>query len=326
LGLLIVLQTATAQTRLQRTQDEVLVAAHPTPTTEAPAPFPQVVPSIAIRQATLDITNSKKVGESELSLVNAQSNPADTAVSETTPTSLTPQHSRRNSGESSSSNLSRTDSGQSKIVHELKNQLEENRLECPLRPHSFVVPKDVQEKLITVSTITKDILAHNTHISEQEAKEYAEQACQHARSLYATLAYIKRGADICALLKEGITDKILPLIRKPNDKKAILYYRQSGDVVRVMENWRPKYRENFDRVQWWMTAPVFKEGKHCSLDEKTVLPFMPLDPYDATLGKKQGGYSEVYPVRIHPAHHNFWKSSGEVQKPYIQTSWIIRLI
>jgi serine/threonine protein kinase len=192
--------------------------------------------------------------------------------------------------------------------------LENARSECPLRPHTFVVPKDVQEDLITESTIAKDIQAHTTHITEKEAEEYAKKACQCARCLYATLAYIKHGADICALLNEGITDDNLPLVRKPNDRNASLYLR-SGNLVEATKSWKPKHRENFDRVQWWMNAPVFNYGEHYPLDEKTVLPFIPLDSSDASLGKKQGGYSEVYPVCIHPAHHDFWKGSEQVLTP-----------
>jgi hypothetical protein len=189
--------------------------------------------------------------------------------------------------------------------------LEDTRLESPKRAHSFIVPKDAQERLITESTIADDIQAHNGNIGEKEAADFAKKACQHARCLYATLAYIKRGADICALLNEGITDKDLPLVRKPNDRNAPLY-RRCGNHVQTMTTWRPKYRENFDRVQWWMTSPVFEEGEHYYLDEKAVLPFIHLDANEASLGTKQGGYSEVYPVRIHPAHHKFWKSTAQV--------------
>lgn len=173
------------------------------------------------------------------------------------------------------------------------------------------MPKEVQQDIITKAAIADDIQAHNTDITHKEVEEYAEKACQDARCLYATLAYIKHGADICALLNEGINDHALPLVRKPNDRNASLYL-QSGDLVKAMMTWRPKHRENFDRVQWWMTSPIFEHGVHYSLDEKTVLPFIPLDPKDASLVKKQGGYSEVYPVRIHPAHHKFWEGSGPV--------------
>jgi hypothetical protein len=196
-------------------------------------------------------------------------------------------------------------------VHWLKEQLHNARAECPLHAHTWLVPRDIQQDIITKAAIADDIQAQNTDITPKEADEYAEKACQDARCLYATLAYIKHGADICALLNEGINDDELPLFRKPNDRNASLYQR-NGELVKAMMTWTPKHREKFDRVQWWMISPVFEYECHYSFDEKTVLPFIPLDPKDASLVKKQGGYSEVYPVRIHPAHHKFWEGSGPV--------------
>ncbi|KAE9377375.1 kinase-like protein [Stipitochalara longipes BDJ] len=312
--------TIESWTRLETSPNEVPEAAESEALIEAPASPPtKPVPSIVVRKSTVDLGTPNKASEPQITVAIPRSPPENEGIIETTPTqSLTPHHSRRNSGESSSSNLSRSDSGGSKSVHWLKEQLENARLECPMRHHSFIVPKDVQESLITESTIAEDIQARSPDISEKEARDYAKTACQHARCLYATLAYIKRGADICALLNEGITDEDLPLVRKPNDRTAPLYLRR-GDLVLVktMKTWKPKHRENFDRVQWWMTSPLFKYGEHYSLDEKAVLPFVSLDANEASLGKKQGGYSEVYPVRIHPAHHDFWETTGQEKGPLV---------
>jgi hypothetical protein len=267
--------------------------------------------------------------ESQLKLVIPQSAPAGEFIPETTSTKslTTPRHPRRNSGDSFASRLSRSDSGNSKTVLWLKEQLHNARSESPLRPHTFLVPKDVQQDLITKAAIADDIQAHNTNITYKEAEEYAEKACQDARCLYATLAYVKHGADICALLDEGINDQGLPLVRKANDRNASLYLRSEDllVLVKAMTTWKPKHRENFDRVQWWMTSPVFEYGAHYSLDEKTVLPFLPLDSKDASLVRKQGGYSEVYPVRIHPAHHKFWKGSEPVLSSLILLSKTLKL-
>jgi hypothetical protein len=287
-------------------------------TTSLPPPAPAAliatfIPKIAIRTATADLNLSDET-ESQLKPVIPQAPSTKEATLESTiltKSLSTQRHLRRNYGEVSTSSFSISDSGNSKTVHWLCDQLQNARVENPLRPHTFFVPKDVQQDIITKAAIADDIQAHNTDITHKEAEEYAEKACQDARSLYATLAYIKQGADICALLEEGINDHALPLVRKPNDRNASLYL-QNGNLVTAMTTWRPRHRENFDRVQWWMTSPMFEHGAHYPLDEKTVLPFIPLDAKDASLVKKEGGYSEVYPVRIHPAHHNFWKGSGPV--------------
>ena len=73
-----------------------------------------------------------------------------------------------------------------------------------------------------------------------------------------------------------------------------------------------------------MTAPVFKLGGHYELDDKAMLPFIPFSLTDYVPEIKQGEYSEVYPVQVHPSHHKFWekKSSSVVSispSPYFTT-------
>jgi len=269
----------------------------------------KVIPEFApVRKATEDL-NSSNID------AGAQQNdprPSPTVtIPEWSPTGslATPQLSRRNSA-GSCSNLSRGDSERFSKSN-LKEQLEDARLDYTLRPHTYIIPRNVQEELITEETIAKDIQARNPAIAECEAKKYAKETIQHAGRLYATLACVKHGADICTLLKEGITDKDLPLVRKQNDRNAL--YLKDGRRVMALKDWKRKHLEEFDRVQWWMTSPVFKYEKHYRLDEKTVLPFIQRDADDEALGKKQGGYSEVYPVRIHRAHHNFSKCAGLVR-------------
>ncbi|KIN06737.1 hypothetical protein OIDMADRAFT_113810, partial [Oidiodendron maius Zn] len=197
----------------------------------------------------------------------------------------------------------------------LKERLENARVECALLPHSFIVPRDVQEDLITESRITNVIRAHSSNISEDRAKAYAKKTYQYAPHLFATLAFIKRGADICALLDEGITDETLPLVRKQDDRSAL--YRKDGTPIKAMKTWQWKHLEKFDRVQWWIISHVFNYGEHYRLDEKTILPFIPLGANEGTLVKKQGGYSELYPVRIHSAHHKFWPNIRQDNKPLV---------
>lgn len=227
------------------------------------------------------------------------------------PNSLSPSpKSRRNS--ESSSHRSRSDSNSSATSsrHWLKEKLENARLECPQRPHSFLVPRSAQEELVTIPQVTKDIQADNPELDEKEAAERAKKVCSSARQLYATLAYIKKGPEICALLDEGISDEDLPFERKPNSQRKFALYRRTGEPIKTLEAWSDKYLEKFDRVQWWMTAPIFEDKVHHDLDDKTILPFVPLDADIETPEKKQGGYSEVFPVQIHPAHHEFWQSLG----------------
>jgi hypothetical protein len=133
-------------------------------------------------------------------------------------------------------------------------------------------------------------------MGENQAAERAKKVCSSAKKLYATLAYIKKGPEICALLDEGISDQDLPFERKPNSQRKFSLYLRTGEPIKTLEAWEDKYLERFDRVQWWITAPIFKDKGHHDLDDKTILPFVPLDVSSEIPEKKQGGYSEVFPV------------------------------
>lgn len=221
-----------------------------------------------------------------------------------------PRLSRQESN--TSSKRSRSHSESSSIAgHWLKDRLEAARIECPRNPHSFLIPRDVQDELITVPNVTKDILATNPDIGEVNAAQYANNACRYARQLFATLAYIKKGSEICELLDEKLTDEDLPLVRKPDKRSKFTLRRKNGDPIPTMVRWKDKYLEKFDRVQWWMTVPVFGPGERYVFDAKTILPFVPFPEGVETQEKKQGAYSKVYPVIIHPAHHDFSDNHSE---------------
>ena len=59
-------------------------------------------------------------------------------------------------------------------------------------------------------------------------------------------------------------------------------------------------------------SPVFVPGEHHKFDKNTILPFIPFSESDETKEKKKGAYSKVYPVKIHPAHHEFPEIQSEV--------------
>ncbi|KAG4438024.1 hypothetical protein IFR05_006483 [Cadophora sp. M221] len=193
--------------------------------------------------------------------------------------------------------------------HWLRDQLLDARIECHQRAHCYFVPRSAQEDLINVVSVSQDIRSHKPEISEHAALEHAKTACIHSPRLYAILTFVKRGPDICLLSEEGVTDGDLPFVRKANSLSRFALYRKNGDPIKALEAWKDKHLENFDRYQWWMIAPVFRLNEDLyELDDKAVLPFLPFESHE--LERKQGGYSEVYPVRIHPAHHEFWESDG----------------
>ena len=204
---------------------------------------------------------------------------------------------------------------------DLRTQLYQRRLECPHGKHDFFIPINALQDLVVIDTVISNIKTGDAQVCEDRLSEHAHKVCQHAPKLFAALAYVKKGPSICSLLDEGITDDDLPLVRKKNDGGAFTLLRQSGIAIQSFEEWGPEDRENFDRVQRWMTAPIFKPLQHYELDGKTILPFVSFEGMEDTEKKsKQGGYGEVYPVQLHPAHHKFWPRNTEVNSEPLVSS------
>src|SRR5204863_9098655 len=171
--------------------------------------------------------------------------------------------------------------------------------------HLFIVPRCILESLITIPVVTK-ILSKCLALDGAEVSEVARITCESARQLFATLAYMKKVGEIYPLLNEGVSDKDLPLRRRPNDQGLFTLQRETGGSIGTLDKWNQPDLEKFDRIQRWMTAPVFKDQKHYDLDDNTILPFIPFKSDPEIQEPKQGGYSEVYPVCVHPSHHQFW--------------------
>ncbi|KAH0558400.1 hypothetical protein GP486_004940 [Trichoglossum hirsutum] len=198
-----------------------------------------------------------------------------------------------------------TSSHKSNDGNSLKDRLRRARREWPERSHRFFVPRCAQKSLISQSDVKSIIQAGHPAIEEKDANDYAERTCQSARQLFAILAYMEKGPEICSLLREEVSDNDLPLHRTDSQGPFTLQ-RKTGARIETLAKWNDSDLEEFDRIQWWMIAPFFEDKSHYRLEQSATLPFIPFESSDEP---KVGGYSEVYFRRLHPAHHNFWERS-----------------
>jgi hypothetical protein len=131
---------------------------------------------------------------------------------------------------------------------------------------------------------------------------------------------MRKGGEIYALLREGITDEDLPLRREffgeIDDKQWSLQGR-TGKLIKTLDGWTRRAREKFSDVQRLMTSPVFEFGEHYELDDNIVLPFISFRANERTLEFRGGGYSEVSIRYIHPSHHGFWEDSPLGVRPQL---------
>lgn len=228
------------------------------------------------------------------------------------PNGWSPSRSSRGNSVSSykSSDRDSSTSRNSPAENALKHQLRHGRIECPRLNHYFFIPICEQQRLITCSNIEKEIRDQGQDFDPTEIKQIAERAHEIAPRLFAIAAYMKKGHEIGSLLSDGLSDKDLPFIRRKNKKEAASLQRKSGEPIETFKRWSDAEIEKFDRIQWWMISPVFSDKEHYELDDNTILPFIPFEASADTEQLKIGGYSEVYAVRLHPSHHNFWEESG----------------
>ncbi|TGO23805.1 hypothetical protein BPAE_0121g00210 [Botrytis paeoniae] len=213
-----------------------------------------------------------------------------------------------------------TELGESQLVS-LEEQLRSSREEvCPQSGRPFV-PICRQDSILTVKAIEDDIRRCDATMPIDRAKLYAQWARQNGRKLYATLAYIERGADVYHFAEQGISDKDLPLhyfqgvpsLGKGTREKGALFLKK-GARIENLDHWKDKTLEEFYDIQWLMIAPVFEDKTDLELAAREVLPFISFHGANTDAMKpKQGAYSEVSPVQVHPSHHQFWS------KEYVMT-------
>jgi hypothetical protein len=249
-----------------------------------------------------------------------------------TPDRLTPTHSSRPGSASSlhetTSQLSRSPSDrQTSITAErLRKQLRSARLPYGDIAHSHIVPKSIQYTLITEDTIAKVIQEGHSQIDLPKAIECAENAWLRAPKLFATLALIRKGHDICFFMEGEVHDDEMPFRTISTNQRPYAIQGKSGKRIEIPETWSDEELEEFGRMQWWINVHVFESLEHYELEDNIILPFIPLD---SSTQKQQlplgglGGYSEVFVVRIHSGHHDFSGiSKSEVMEcnPYISNT------
>ncbi|KAM3075309.1 hypothetical protein ACMFMG_007249 [Clarireedia jacksonii] len=186
----------------------------------------------------------------------------------------------------------------------LRQQLVDCRVKISDPHHTYIVPVCEQDRLLSVAAVSDKILRSCADIDKEAAFSHATHVVANAKKLYATLLLVMKDADIRQILEEGISDVDLPLTYDiPSENRMASFYTCNGKPVKSFEDWGEEVKENFNRQQWSLMAPVFEGEKHRELNSMDLLPFLPLE--DSENIQKRGAYGKVYPVRIHPSHHKF---------------------
>lgn len=215
---------------------------------------------------------------------------------------------RRSSDDVSQPSRSSLELGSSTATMQLREELHAARIESPAESHRFFIPESDKTAIITKDLITKEILATNVGLDYASARSQASLAFEHAKNVFAILAYLGKGAKICELLREGISDDDLPFQRSRHEDRKCNFslQRNNGGKIEVLEQWDSGELESMGRKQWHLLAPVFEDMEHLKLHKNVTLPFLSLGEEEQEQKTPSGGgYSEVFTHRIHAAHHRF---------------------
>lgn len=135
------------------------------------------------------------------------------------------------------------------------------------------------------------------------------------RRLFAVLVLINEVERILLLIAEGLSDRDLPLALSNMSSQGrsyqILTRGQDSTPVRAFQTLQVMKVDLFYAQQWSMLAPFFQiadsdksQVVHYKLDPRTTLPFIQGGKFDFE-NHARGGFSNVWKVKIHPAHHDF---------------------
>lgn len=201
---------------------------------------------------------------------------------------------------------------------------EDRQIEWPDEKSTHFLPASVLEDGQLQTSMLRELQGMLPSTSElQENQEKCQRMCtaaESSRKLLAIYFYVseKDGQAILDVFDEGLRDIHLPLTRiyrHEGDRRFYLARKGHSSVIQKMQHWSQRRVTTFYAAQWKLLAPVFQPDPnvniipHHDLEDSCLLPFT----HDESHGKNkiimEGGYSEVWRVKIHQAHQNFYQAT-----------------
>jgi hypothetical protein len=216
----------------------------------------------------------------------------------------------------------------------LARELKSAKLEWPKGLHSYFIPIDKIEDCVNNETVWEALKGIYPEMDDTTLSIYTSRICPAAQKVFTIFLCGAHGwcrEAIRDILEENITDDDLPLARVYRDPRSEEYILGKRDHalcrlddhtncgLRVLSSWRLiEMQEDLCRDQWLALAPVFRSSQgsipHHNLDDSVVLPYTD-DQENKPELVMGGGYSEVWGVRVHPAHQDMLSSYDPKVRP-----------
>lgn len=191
------------------------------------------------------------------------------------------------------------------------------------------LPFDKMDQIFTYQAILEELQTHYPNRTEEGLQCLAHQIYDEVelpdsnlttrRKIFGTLVRINKTATIAHFIDEGLYDSDLPFYFPNSNEQHEPVIRRTKQGQEVPVNcftvplWRTIERELFEQYQWEFQAPFFqvtpnngqsRRPLHYSLGYHTILPYVEDFEGESKGDMISAGYSEVWRVRIHPAHHS----------------------
>lgn len=193
------------------------------------------------------------------------------------------------------------------------------------------LPSDQIDAIFTLEAVQEELQRHfkDSERSSDDLRSLAHRICDPAevstgcestrKIIFATLVRIEEAPRIVQFIAEGLYDCHLPFRFPSVQSEDGLAYRQAGPdegqvPIQLFSQWGPFDRESFEQYQWEFQAPFFKLDSdeqhrrplHYEFPENAILPFMEDHEGEGLdLMQISGGFSDVWRIKIHQAHHNY---------------------
>lgn len=204
-------------------------------------------------------------------------------------------------------------------------------------------PRDLLEIVIDVECVFRELrTCFQSLLDDCSIQNYAQTICGFRndnleaespppvlRNIFVSLVLSEKTSTILKFLAERVTDDDLPLSKVyPLGKSSGIFTlarRSMPDVkLSCFKDWSSVAVRNFEEWQWTTVSPFFarshkrKNVNHFVLQDQAKLPFLSdsrreVNSYERV--EYEGGFSQVFKVNIHPAHHDFHEPKVCTQIP-----------
>lgn len=193
------------------------------------------------------------------------------------------------------------------------------------------LPLDALNRIVTRERVFQELKHHDVRPSDElgsltdkiwdivtsPSSSESRKKKTTRRRIFAILGLMEQFGEIVAFVDDDLYDSDLPFELSKGVRPGLLQlYRKDKDgnlnPIKLFEKWKAHELESFNTYQFQLTAPYFRlstetkrKVRHYHFEENSIiLPFIEDDEVRRGNSLSEGGYGDVWRVKIHPAHHN----------------------